>query len=147
MAVRENRSPNVVMEVMNNQYTVAETADGETIDTQLYAEGITFVPDCLSIDNGETYTFALYESDTSPMTTEEETEIASNTLAGSLSDLTKTEADTLGTSLNSVGVTTTKRYIRIKGTSSGGSGHVLCYIVGTTQYQPVTNDSTFFNLS
>jgi hypothetical protein len=92
------------------------TTNGSIIDNANYDLGIMFVVQCTNYTDG-TYSFTIDEGDDASLS--DATTVPAEKIIGNLSSLDISAANVAGDSLNSVGVFSNKRYLRLNVVSTG----------------------------
>lgn len=110
-----------------NEFISSTTEAGQTLDTAHYDGGIMFAFAAPAWSDG-TYTPVLEESDESGSGF---TAIPADQLIGTIADVTLSAATAVGDAMPTIGLLSTKRYVKVSVTSSGvSSGATIVAVTG-----------------
>ena len=118
MSVKDIKSQLQSNIALNATIVTNTTTNGAIIDNANFDLGIMFIVQCTEYTNG-TYNFTIEEGDKSDLS--DATIVPAKKLIGDLSDLTITAISASGELINSVGVFSNKRYLRLKAVSTASS--------------------------
>lgn len=128
MAVKDIKSNLLDIVAVSQTISTDTTTNGTIIDNADYELGLMFVVQCTDYTDG-TYDFTITEGDASDLS--DGTAVPTEKLIGALNDLTITGANSEGNILNSIGVFSNKRYVRLNVVSTGTTSGATINAIAT----------------